>query len=101
MTTIPLFPHLLDTEIDKAFTRLCADAEPSLLPLLVKDVEQHVLQVRIALSANEFLDIGMAERIAKLLINLLGRIESYPQPKQKLIVGASRYLVQPQSVVGN
>lgn len=94
MTTAPLFPHMLDPEIDNAFARLCVDVETALLPNLVKDVEQHVLQVRVALSANEFLDIAMAERIAKLLMNLLGRIESYPQPKQRLIVGASRYFIR-------
>ena len=96
MIATPLFSNMLDPEIDKTFARLCVDAEPALLPVLMKDVEQHVLQVRSALEANEFLDVTMAERIAKLLMELLGKIESYPQPKQRLIVGASRYFVRSQ-----
>jgi uncharacterized membrane protein YkvA (DUF1232 family) len=94
MTSTPLFSHILDTEINRAFTHLCVDADPDLLPMLIKDVEQHVFQVRIALVANEFLDVAMAERIAALLKNLLANIESYPAPKQRLIVGASRYFVR-------
>jgi uncharacterized membrane protein YkvA (DUF1232 family) len=96
MIATPLFSNMLDPEIDKTFARLCVDAEPALLPALMKDVEQHVSQVRSALEANEFLDVAMAERIAKLLMELLGKIESYPQPKQRLIVGASRYFVRSQ-----
>ncbi len=94
MASTPLFSHLLDPEIDKTFTCLCVDLVPDLLPMLIKDVKQHVSQVRIALVANEFLDVALAERIAKLLMDLLGRIESYPAPKQRLIVGASRYFVR-------
>lgn len=98
MKAITLFPHMLDPEIDKIFSQLCVDAESDLLPVLIKDVGQHVSQVRMALEMNEFLDVAMAETIAKLLLDLLGSIESYPQPKQRLIVGASRYFVRSHDV---
>lgn len=94
MTATPLFPHMLDPEIDRTFARLCVDVESNLLQGLVKDVEQHVSQVRSALEANEFLDVVLAEKIAKLLIDLLGTIERYPGAKQRLIVGAARYFVR-------
>ena len=94
MTTTPLFAHLLDQEIDRVFTQLCADVDPALLTVLITEVEQHASLVRSALGVNEFLDVALAEKIAKLLKDLLGNIEKYPKPKQRLIVGASRYFVR-------
>lgn len=98
MTETPFFSHMLDPEIDRIFTKLCADAEPTLLLNLVKDVDRHVAQAREALAVNEFLDVVMAEQVASLLVGLINKIGKYPQEKQKLIVGAARYFVRSHDV---
>ena len=94
MDSLSLFSHMLDPETNKTFTRLCVDVDSSLLHKLVKDVENHVVQVREALTTYEFLDVALAEKVATILVELIKKIETYPKNKQKLIVGAARYFIK-------
>jgi len=96
MTSTPLFSNMLDPELDRAFSRLCADVDSGLLHGLLQDVDEHVVQAHEALALNEFLDVSTAEKIATVLKGLLKDIEKYPQPKQRLVIGAARYFVRSQ-----
>jgi uncharacterized membrane protein YkvA (DUF1232 family) len=94
MKPLPFFAHILDLEIDKKFSLLCEDLSEDGRTELLKEVHQHVFRARQALAVNEFLDVGMAERIAKTLVALLREIENHPQSKRRLVVGAARYFVK-------
>jgi uncharacterized membrane protein YkvA (DUF1232 family) len=94
MTSTPFFSHMLNPEMDGKLAALCGDVETGLVTQLILDVQRHVGDVHQALKLNEFLDVSTAERIAAILVNLLGKIELYPKEKQRLIVGATRYFVK-------
>lgn len=94
MDSLPFFSHMLDPQVDRKFSLLCEDVDCDMITALVADVEQHVFQVRRALEINEFLDVEIAERIARILKRLLGEIDRYPLNKKKLIIGAARYFVK-------
>jgi len=85
---------MLDPEVDRRFALLCDVVDGLALPGLIEDIQQHVLNVHKALEFNEFLDVGMAEKIAALLKKLLGEINKYPESKKKMIIGAVRYFVK-------
>jgi len=94
MNSLSLFSHMLDPEVDRRFALLCDVVDGLALPGLIEDIQQHVLNVHKALEFNEFLDVGMAEKIAALLKKLLGEINKYPESKKKMIIGAVRYFVK-------
>lgn len=98
MNSLPLFSNMLDPEIDKIFSLLCTDVHMDLIQSLENAVDEHVEQIRTALTVNEFLDISTAEKIASTLKSLLSDIKIYPRNKQQLVVGAARYFVRSQDI---
>ena len=90
-----LFGRGLDPELEKHFAPLCTSVDPREFDELRTAVGDHVAWIRTELQNNEFLDIKTAENIAQALIVILDDFNEYPEPRQKLIVGAARYFVSP------
>lgn len=90
---LPLFPNMLDQNIEEIFLPLCQDLPDTKIRTLCKHVSDHLEHVHTALGANEFIDISVAEQIAERLTILLSEITSFPENKRRLVVGAARYFI--------
>lgn len=93
---LPLFPNMLDQNLEKHFAPLCTDVTPGELAELHQQIVAHTINVHNALLHNEFIDVALAERIAHTLTGLLNDLSTYPENKRRLIVGATRYFTRGQ-----
>ena len=93
---LPLFPNLLDPNLEKIFVPFCEDVSPDGVAELLSQITAHVQDVREAMRRNEFIDITLAENIAQTLSQLLRELATYPENKRRLIVGAARYFMRSQ-----
>ena len=78
---LPLFPNLLDPNLEKIFVPLCEDVSPDGVVELLIQIAAHVQNVREAMRHNEFIDIALAENIAQTLGQLLREMTSTPRHK--------------------
>lgn len=92
-TTLPLFSPGLPARIERVFDPLCLALTPEEAQALVQNVREHVGAVREAQRRNEFLDVGLVERMAGVLEGLLGDYEAFAPSHQALVAGAARYFV--------
>jgi len=93
---LPLFPDLLDPNLEKIFAPLCEDVSPDGVAELLIQIAAHVQNVREALRQNEFIDNALVENIAQILSQLIRELANYPENKRRLIVGAARYFLRSQ-----
>jgi uncharacterized membrane protein YkvA (DUF1232 family) len=56
---------------------------------------------RAAMRQNEFIDIVLAEAIARTLDQLLKESGNYPENHRRLIIGAAHYFIQNQDAQGD
>lgn len=89
-----LFPQPLPPKIDRHFASLCQALSVVEVIVLRESVEVHLNEIRRALRRNEFLDLALAEQIARHLFALLDSYAQRPEPDQALIVGAARYFTR-------
>ena len=75
------------------FISLCTQHTPAQVDRLRVEVDTHLGHIREVQSRNEFLDVDLAELLARGLNRLLAQYEQYGDDQQRLIVGAARYFV--------
>ncbi len=89
----PLLNKDLPSDIQQQFSLCCETPINIDAETLVSRINTHLLQSKLALENNEFLDIKTAENIADALIGLVSKLEDYSQEQQSMIVGAARYFI--------
>jgi len=89
-----LFDHSLEPRLDRVFAPMCNAVPLAQVKLLKGEVANHMQAIWQALRQNEFLDVTLAERIATVLLRLLGEYGEHTVSNQSLIIGATRYFIK-------
>ena len=89
-----LFEPQLEPHLDRVFAPLCVALPQREVSKLQRAVDQHLNAIRAAMAHNEFPDIDLAERIASVLLRLLGNYQQSADGQRPLIIGAARYFVE-------
>ncbi len=88
-----LTPHLART-----FDPLCKALPPEQAIAQAEAVTTHLIRIQATLQTNEFLDVRLAEAIARALLALLADYATFLPKQQALIIGAARYFVKDDDV---
>ncbi len=83
----------LGAELAEVFLELAETLSPEDTEELVPEIDEHLEQVREALSGNEFLDVELAEQIAAACRALLGVYGDLDDARQAAVIGAVQYFL--------
>lgn len=93
MKQIPIFDSSLPPKIASGFEAMCEECPPEAINQLQEEIQTHVHNLELALSANEFLDIDTAKRIANVLAILIKDYDRHTPQHRAWITGAARYFI--------
>jgi len=85
----------LEPKFDSHFRPLCEVLPDGELTALTVAIADHVEEIKQALRYNEFLDVTTAEKLASVLLQLLGEYFLFDDEEKRLVAGAARYFVHP------
>jgi uncharacterized membrane protein YkvA (DUF1232 family) len=88
-----MLDNTLPQKISAYFQTLCEEYPPETIDQLQDEIQTHVRNLELALSANEFLDIDTARQIADVLRILIKGYDRCTSQHRIWITGAARYFI--------
>ena len=86
---LPKFPP----EVTTTFYAYCEAVDPEVVPQLLEELEQCLLELKEMSQSNQKVDMEMVRALAEVSRDLLNRYDTFDSDHRSLIIGAIRYFV--------